>query len=250
MDQLHWHHAHNGAFRRLGGVPAVLRIDNLKTGVARGAGPWGERNESYVNDSHAAGFHIDACLPRCPEHKGKVEKQVRRRLRLAGPFTTLADLQRQSDEQLLAADSERYCPATGPTVVESWRAERNRLQPLPVLPEPFDLAVTRRVQQDCTVNFEGRSYSVPFRLCGLMVEVRGLASVVQIYDSGGVVAEHPQHTQQRLLINPAHYDGPEVERVAPPTPLSRMARKIQEIIEQPVEQRPANLYAALAEVAR
>src|SRR5947199_22320 len=41
MDQLAWHHAHNEAFRRLGGVPAVLRIDNLETGIAEGAGPWG-----------------------------------------------------------------------------------------------------------------------------------------------------------------------------------------------------------------
>ena len=28
MDQLAWHHAHTEAFRRLGGIPAVLRIDN------------------------------------------------------------------------------------------------------------------------------------------------------------------------------------------------------------------------------
>src|SRR5262245_37972317 len=39
MDQLAWQHAHTEAFRRLGGIPAVLRIDNLKTGVAHGAGP-------------------------------------------------------------------------------------------------------------------------------------------------------------------------------------------------------------------
>ena|SRR5581483_7409434 len=41
MDQLAWQHAHTEAFRRLGGVPAVLRIDNLKTGMGWGAGPWG-----------------------------------------------------------------------------------------------------------------------------------------------------------------------------------------------------------------
>ena len=39
MDQLAWQHAHNLALQRLGGVPAVLRIDNLKTGVGAGAGP-------------------------------------------------------------------------------------------------------------------------------------------------------------------------------------------------------------------
>ena len=47
MDQLAWHHAHSEAFRRLGGIPAVLRIDNLKTGVVRGAGPWGQVNDAY-----------------------------------------------------------------------------------------------------------------------------------------------------------------------------------------------------------
>jgi transposase len=46
-DQLAWHHAHNEAFRRLGGVPAVVRIDNLKTGIAEGAGPWGRINPAY-----------------------------------------------------------------------------------------------------------------------------------------------------------------------------------------------------------
>ena len=38
MDQLAWHHVHNEAYRRLGGVAAVNRIDNLKTGIAPGCG--------------------------------------------------------------------------------------------------------------------------------------------------------------------------------------------------------------------
>jgi transposase len=45
MEQLAWHHVHNEAYRRLGGVAAVNRIDNLKTGVARGCGAWGVVNE-------------------------------------------------------------------------------------------------------------------------------------------------------------------------------------------------------------
>ena len=40
------------------------------------------------------------------------------------------------------------------------------------------------------------------------MEVRGCAAVVQVWYDGRVVAEHPRHTQQRLLINPSHYDGP------------------------------------------
>ena len=118
------------------------------------------------------------------------------------------------------------------------------------LPEPFDLAVTRTVQRDCTVSFEGRVYSVPFRLCGLQVEVRGCAGVVQVWHQGQVQAEHPRQTQQRLLLDPAHYDGPGDGRVAPPVPLGQMGRRLQEILEMPVERRPLDLYAALAEVAR
>jgi transposase len=253
MDQLSWHRVHNEALRRLGGVPAVLRIDNLKTGVVQGAGPWGEVNAAYRAYAQAVGFHVDACLPRCPEHKGKVESKVRfarRRLRLNGPFDGLAELQQQTDAQLAASDAQRVCPVTGLPVQQSFQTEQRLLRPLPVLPEPFELALTRTVQRDCTVHFEGRVYSVPFRLCGLAVEVRGCGDVVQVWHDGQVVAEHPRRTQGRLLLDPSHYEGEADERVIPPVPLGRMGRRLQEILEMPVEQRPLDLYAALAEVSR
>jgi transposase len=255
MDQLAWHHAHTEAFRRLGGIPAVLRIDNLKTGVVQGAGPWGQLNAAYQSYARGLGFHIDACLPRCPEDKGKVESKVgvlKRRLRLAGQwFDGLSALQSWTDGELASWAEQRLCPATGETVAVSWRAEQGRLRPLPaMLPLAFDVAVSRPVGRDCTVSFEGRTYSVPFVLCGLRVEVRGCAEVVQMLHEGQVIAEHPRHSRQRLLLNPAHYEGPGDERVAPPVPLGRLGQRLQAILAQEVEQRPLDLYAALAEVAR
>jgi transposase len=255
MDQLAWHHAHTEAFRRLGGVPAVLRIDNLKTGVGWGAGPWGQINDAYRSYANGLGFHIDACLPRCPEDKGKVESKVgslKRRLRLQGRwFDGLAGLQIWTDAELARWARHRICPATGDSVETSWQAEQARLRPLPAsLPLAFEVALTRTVQKDCTVSFEGRSYSVPFVLCGLAVEVRGCAEVVQVLHEGRVVAEHPRHSRARLLLQPTHYEGPGDERVAPPVPLGKMGQRLQEIVLQPVEQRPLDLYAALAEVAR
>jgi hypothetical protein len=255
MDQLAWHHAHTEAFRRLGGIPAVVRIDNLKTGVARGAGPWGQVNEAYRSYARGLGFHIDACLPRCPEDKGKVESKVghlKRRLRPEGRwFDGLAGLQAWTDGELEAWAGRRTCPATGETVAASWGAERRRLRPLPEpLPLAFDVAVTRPVQRDCTVSFEGRTYSVPFVLCGRAVEVRGCAEVVQVWHDGRVAAEHPRHSRRRLLLDPGHYEGPGDGRVCPPVPLGKLGRRLQEIVAQPVEQRPVDLYAALAEVAR
>jgi transposase len=253
MDQLSWHHAHNEAFRRLGGVPAVVRLDNLKTAIAHGAGPWGEINPAYLAYARAVGFHIDACLPRAPEHKGKVERKVgvvKGRLVLTGSFAGLEALQQTTDVQLALSAARRLCPATGQTVEASWQAEMRLLRALPILPEAFDVVATRRVQRDCTVNFEGRVYSVPFALCGLSVEVHGCADVVQFWHEGQVVAQHPRRTEQRLLLEPSHYEGPSTERVAAPVPLGKMGQRLQEILQQPVEQRPLDLYAALAGVAR
>jgi hypothetical protein len=167
MDQLSWHHAHNEAFRRLGGVPAVVRLDNLKTAIARGAGPWGEINPTYLAYARAVGFHVDACLPRAPEHKGKVERKVgvvTQRLLLSGPFASLEALQQTTDVQLALSAARRLCPAMGQSVEASWQAEVRQLQPLPILPEAFDVVATRRVQRDCTVSFS-RGASTACRLC-------------------------------------------------------------------------------------
>jgi hypothetical protein len=139
---------------------------------------------------------------------------------------------------------------TGKSVAASWQDEQRRLRPLPILPEVFDVAVTRTVQRDCLVHFEGRQYSVPFVLCGLAVEVRGGVGMVQVLHDGRVVAEHPRHSQARLLLDPNHYEGPGDRRVSAPVPLGQLGRRLQEIVLQPVEQRPLDLYAALAEVAR
>ena len=51
---------HNAALTRLGGVPAVIRIDNPKTAIAWGAGPWGVVQERYATYARALRFHVDA----------------------------------------------------------------------------------------------------------------------------------------------------------------------------------------------
>jgi len=254
QDQLSWLWCHNRALERLGGVPAVVRVDNTRTAVVRGAGPWGELNATYRRYATMLRFHVDPCLPRSPEHKGKVERQVRTQRGVADPrgrhWVDLEALQAWTDEAQARSASRRQCPATGTSVMAAWEAERHHLGPLPVLPEPFDHVATRRVSVDCLVSFEGRQYSVPFAWVGQPVEVRGGARTVQVLAGQGVVAEHPRHTTERLVIEPSHYEGPATERVLPPTPLGKLSRRLQAIAELPVAQRPTDLYAALAEVAR
>lgn len=253
-DQIAWLHCHGQALVKLGGVPATLRIDNEKTAVAKGAGAWGVVHVAYRRFAEAARFHVDACAPRSPEAKGKVERRIRDHRLQADPrsrvWADLAELQEWTDARTLASARRRRCPATGTSVFDAWQAELPHLGVLSELPEPFDLVATRRVADDCMVSFEGRRYSVPFRLLGRTVEVRGCSGRVQVLCDGHIVAEHRRRTHELLVIDPAHYEGEATERVMPPLPLGRMGRRLQEIAQLAPERRPLDLYAALAEVAR
>jgi transposase len=253
-DQLSWHHVHNEGFRRLQGVAAVLRVDNEKTAVSRGAGAWGEINPAYRRYAQTVRFHIDACAPRSPEAKGKVERDIRDQRFASDPrrqhWDSIERLQEWSDEQDEERAKRRICPATGTTVWEAWLAELPHLAPLPILPEPFDLAVRRPVGMDCMVAFEGRSYSVPFTLVTKQVEIRGCAGTVQMLWGGEVIAVHRRGTRERILIDPQHFEGNATADVLPPLPLGRMGRRLAEIAAMVPQQRPLDLYAALAEVAR
>lgn len=253
-DELSWLSCHNAGFRRLGGIPAVNRIDNLKTGIVHGSGAWGVIHPTYRAYARSVGFHIDACEARQAQAKGKVEAKVRLSRLLLDPagrsWDSLEELQKLTDERVERWAERAQCPATGKSVQASWEAELARLAPLPLLPEPFDVVVTRAVQRDCTVRFEDRAYSVPFVYAGQPVEVRGCAGTVQILAEGRVVQEHPRGTAERILLDASCYEGEATQRVAPPPPLGKMGRRLQEIYELPVEQRPMDLYSALAEVAR
>lgn len=255
MDQLAWHRVHNEAFKRLGGVAAVNRIDNLKTGVAHGAGPWGKINESYRAYARTMGFHVDPHEVRQPQQKGKAERRVAavKRLDLTRSFTSLEDLQIYTDQQLSRDAHVRKCPVTGQSVFETWQTEQQLLRPLPqALPEPFDLIRTCPVHKDSTIRFEGRTYTVPFQYAYRTVEVRGCSGFIQIVDrhDGQIIKQYPRQTVQRLFVDPACYEGVATENVQAPCPLGRMARKLEEIAEASVQLRSIEIYAQLAEVAR
>ena len=208
----------------------------------------------YRSYAHAVGFHIDPCPPRSPEYKGKVERRIRDRRAILDPrrraWKDLDELQRCSDDRVAQSHRIRTCPMTGSTVAEAWELEKASLAALPVLPEPFDVAVTRDVHVDCLVAFEGRQYTVPFQYVGRPVEVRGCANTVQILSDGRVLREYPRHTEQRVLIDRTCYEGDATDEILPPVPLGKMGRKLVEIAEMSPEKRPVDLYAALAEVAR
>lgn len=229
QGQLAWHTGHLQLFERYGGVPLWVRIDNLKTGVASGAGPTAVLNASYKAFARTCGFEIDPCRPAKGSDKGKAERSVRTfrsgygdvLRRGAGTDEELQGLLDARSEELL---DRLECPVTGTTVRTAWLAERLLLLPIPTMAEPFDVVVTRQVSRDCLVSFEGRRYSVPFAWVGRCVEIRGTHRHVVMWGEGSEIARHARGTRHKLLIDPEHYEGPSTDRVERPTPLGHRAR--------------------------
>jgi hypothetical protein len=256
-----------GLFERYGGVPLWVRIDNLKTGVASGAGPNAVLNRGYEIFARTCGFEIDPCRARKGSDKGKAERSVRT---FRGSFGEIFRRGAGSMEELqvlLDGEADRLldrleCPVTGTSVREAWEAERGLLQPLPSMSEPFDVVVTRKVQRDCLVSFEGRRYSVPFAWVGRQVDIWGTLNHVVIRAEGEEIARHGRHTRQRLLLDPLHYEGESTERVERPTPLGRRARLQIAGLSSPSRQallgapereqvaRPLDAYVQLVEALR
>jgi len=227
--QLAWHTGHLELFERYGGVPLWVRIDNLKTGVAQGAGPTAVLNGSYKAFARECGFGVDPCRPATGSDKGKVERGVRTFREAYGPllrqrWPTWEALQAALDERSWALMDRLLCPVTGAPVRHALEAERRFLKPLPGLEEPFDVVVARRVSRDCLVSFEGRRYSVPFRWVGREVEVLGTLRYVVIRAEGTEVARHVRGGKPLLVLNPAHFEGESTDQVLRPTPLGQRAR--------------------------
>jgi hypothetical protein len=147
----------------------------------------------------------------------------------------------------------RKCPVTGQSVHATWLVERELLRALPAtMPMPFELIKQAAVHKDCTIRFEGRTYSVPYRYCNKTVEVRGCSSVVQIIDpkTGTIVKQYPRKTRELLLIDQDCYE-PEQAAAADhdtprPLPLGRLARRLEEIAAQGVAIRSIDFYAQIA----
>jgi transposase len=196
-----WLQLHRRAFEHFGGVPQRVVIDNLKAGITQAAWDDPQVQATYHECAEHYGFLIAPCRPWTPEHKGKVEQggvhYVKRNF-LGGRLPTTLP---QANADVLVwcrevAGQRRHGTTKAQPLWRFETVERARLQPLP--PTPYDLALWKevRVHRDCYVVFEQSFYSVPFRLIGQQVRVRGSSREVRIYTPDyEVVTTHPRAQQ-------------------------------------------------------
>jgi len=187
---------HVRAFAHFGGVPALIKYDNLKPAVTRVLkGRDRAESQQFIALRSHYGYDSHFCLPgqRGAHEKGGVEGEIgrfrRRHLVPVPKAESLAEL-----NELIAAadiaDDQRVITGRPVTVGAAFAAEAPALAGLPA--EPFDAArlLSARVDAKARVCVRQCFYSVPARYAGRRLDVRLTASVVTALDGPRVVAFH------------------------------------------------------------
>ncbi len=199
-----WLLCHQHAFEFFGGVPKRIVLDNLKAAIIRAYtqdhDP--EVTRAYAECAEHYGFLIDPCLPRRPEHKGKVERggiaYVQRSfVPLLEPSTPLPDANAQVGAWVLAHAGLRVHGTTHQVPLTRFaQVEQPALWPLPRT--AYDPAVWKQVKlhRDGHVVFDKAFYSAPFRFVGQTLWLRaGLRDIRLFSGDFELVATHARAQQ-------------------------------------------------------
>lgn len=209
-----WLLGHQRAFEYFGGVPHRVVLDNLKTAIIRAYARDQDASvqQSYRECAEHYGFLIDPCLPRKPQHKGKVErggvgyiKQSFIPLLEGEPELPAAN--RQLWDWLQHTAGTRIHGTTRAVPLERFsQVERPALRPLP--PTAYAPAIWKasRLPRDGHVIFEQAYYSAPHRLLGQTLWLRaGLQEIRLFTERFELVATHPRAaTPGQRLTQPDH----------------------------------------------
>jgi transposase InsO family protein len=207
--QEHWFAGLESAFTVFGGVPEevlmeiralVVRHDAVSRSV--------QFNDKLIGFAKHWGFAPRACAPYRARMKGKTESGVGyvKKNAIAGhSFASWEAFEAHLAEWEREVANVRIHGTTGKTPIARFeRDEAHRLKPLGGRSSFGSLReLSRVVGNDCAVDIDTNSYSVPWRLIGERVAVTVAAG-------GGVreVAVHKQSEGRRLrIVDGAHLDG-------------------------------------------
>lgn len=209
---------HENAFRDLGGVPKVIRHDNLKAAVVRACLYDPDSNEVYAAFAKHWGFTPLPTRPRNPKENGKQER--------SGGYVKDNALKGRRFDSLEQQNAHlRHWNRTiarlrihGTTRRQVWthfiESERSALQPLPTETFEFFECGDRKVHPDCHVEVKGSFYPVPTHLLGRTLQARWNDRLVRLYHEQQLVAVHPRVVPGRYAPRPGGHpaEAPAAQR--------------------------------------
>lgn len=199
-----WAELHEEAFRRLGGAPRIVVLDNLKEGVIKPDVYDPELNPLYRDVMAHYGVTLLPCRVRDPDRKGKVERAVDhaqrklKGLRFESPEQAQAYLDRWETNW---ADT-RIHGTTKRQVRLMFEEEKPHLLPLPIEPFRYYQYGDRTVHLDGAVEVAGAYYHVPPGRIGQRLRVQWDALHVRILcpKTGELLREHMRQKKGRRAM--------------------------------------------------
>jgi transposase len=211
-----WIGSHVRCLEFLGGVPALLVPDNLKSGVTHPSFYEPDLNPSYQEFAAHYGLAVLPARVRKPRDKAKVEagvllaqRWILARLRHQRFFSLaevngairplLEDLNRRPFKQL---------PGSRQSIFET--VDRPALKPLPLIRYEFSQWKVARVGIDYHVELERHDYSVPYQYARAQGDLRFTVTTVEVFTKGERIASHARsalaghHTTVAAHLAPAH----------------------------------------------
>jgi transposase len=185
---------HERAFRDLGGVPLVIRHDNLKAAVVRACFFDPDSHDVYLAFAQHWGFTSLPTQPRTPQENGKQER--------SGGYVKGNALKGRTFDSLDAQNAFlRQWNRTiarlrihGTTRRQVWthfvEVEQPALRPLAAESFPMFQCGERTVHPDGHVEVDGAYYPVPASLLGEDVRVQWDAHLVRVYHRDALVIVH------------------------------------------------------------
>ena len=197
-------------FEALGGVPAVLLTDNMKTvmDVARTPGHKGRVNERFAAFAKDFGFKLVPCTAATPRTKGKVESQMKYldEVQAYSGQLTLVELF-ELVERISARANNTICQGTGLIPVIEFEKEKPYLKPLPneSIRKQYKIRTTNvKVNSAGMVTIKSNQYSVPCGYIGKQVQYQVHDAVIYIYADTKLIAVHAV-SDRKLNYNLENY---------------------------------------------
>lgn len=202
---------HINAMKYFGGVPKVVKIDNLKAGVVDTNFYEPLVQRTYASFAAHYGFLPEPCRVYTPTDKGKVESGVDyvKNNGLKGrDFKDYEEACTFLEKWLDEVANIRVHGTTKsiPKVVFE-NEEKTKLGPLPINDFVFSCSQKAILNTNCHLSYKGYYYSAPYQYVGLELDVIEINNLLKIYHNGLEIAVHTvgNVNSERYITDKSHY---------------------------------------------
>lgn len=206
-----WINCHIKAFKFFGGVPRVIKLDNLKAGIITTDFYEPVFQKEYKRLGEHYGCLLSPCRPYQPQEKGKVEsgiKYIKNNLFAGRSFNNFTDLNYSLNKWLDKANTRIHGTTKSIPLELFNKQELLYLLALPLTEFDNSTWHYRKVAKDCHITIDNNYYSVPAKYVSCNVLVKLSVALVQVYSvDNELLASHARATSSGVFSTDVlHYD--------------------------------------------